>query len=253
MIDECLIQDSIDKDIKVVCKETTLSTNLDVKEHVKEYNEQCVYIAEEQTKGRGRIGHDFVSPKGGIYMSLYVDIKSIQEKDISLITPIAAVAVAKAIYKNLNKQVDIKWINDLLYKDKKVCGILAEAIVLDNTIQGIVIGIGIDLKIDTSSLDNNLKGIVGTLLEKDEKMSSKEALVSDIINNIYYLIAKLPDIEFLNYYRSHCVTIGKDISYYINNEKYFGRAIGVLNNGMLRVEESTGVRVLDSGEVFNIR
>ena len=252
-MDSTLIQNSIDKDIKVVCKETTLSTNLDVIEHVKEYNEQCVYIAEEQTKGRGRIGHDFVSPKGGIYMSLYVDIKSIQEKDISLITPIAAVAVAKAIYKNLNKQVDIKWINDLLYKDKKVCGILAEAIVSDNTIQGIVIGIGIDLKIDTLSLDDGLKDIVGTLLEKDEEMGSKEALISDIINNIYYLISKLPDIEFLNYYRSHCVTIGKDISYYINNEKHFGRAIGVLNNGMLQVEESTGVRVLDSGEVFNIR
>ena len=105
MIDECLIQDSIDKDIKVVCEETTLSTNLDVKEHINIKREKCVYIAEEQTKGRGRIGHDFASPKGGIYMSLYVDIKSIQEKDISLITPIAAVAVAKAIYKNLNKQI----------------------------------------------------------------------------------------------------------------------------------------------------
>ncbi len=253
MLDISIIQNNIEKDIKVVCKQTTLSTNLDVKNHINTKKERCVYIAEEQTQGRGRIGHDFISPKGGIYMSLYVDRNNIQDEYISLITPIAAVAVAKAIYKNLNKQVDIKWINDLLYKDKKVCGILAEAIVLDNTIQGIVIGIGIDLKIDTLSLDNGLKGIVGTLLEKDEEMGSKEALISDIVNNIYYLISKLPDIEFLDYYRSHCVTIGKDISYYINNEKHFGRAIGVLNNGMLQVEEKTGVRVLDSGEVFNIR
>ena len=129
------IQKGIDKDIKVVCKESTQSTNLDVKEHIINIKkERCVYIADKQTQGRGRIGHSFVSPNGGIYMSLFVDKKNVRDEDISLVTPIVAVAVAKAIEENLGKQVDIKWINDLLYKDKKVCGILAEAMVKDNYI-----------------------------------------------------------------------------------------------------------------------
>ena len=90
-------------------------------------------------------------------------------------------------------------------------------------------------------------------MEKDENLGSKEALVIDVINNIYKLIDDLPDKSFLNYYREHCVTLNKDISYYINNEKHFGKAIRILDNGMLEVKEESGIRVLDSGEVFNIR
>ena len=248
-----LIQNSINDKIKVVHKETTLSTNLDVKEHISNIKEQVVYVADEQTQGRGRIGHSFSSPLGGIYMSLFVEKENIPDSSMSLITPIVAVAVAKAIYTNINKQVEIKWINDLIYNNKKVCGILAEAIMQDQKISGIVIGIGIDFKIAPLSVDKDLQGIMGTLLEEDEEMGSKEALIIDIINNIYYLIAKLPNIEFLDYYRKHCITLNKDISYYINNVQHFGKALRVLDNGMLEVQEEKGIRVLDSGEVFNIR
>jgi len=253
MLDIQLIQKSIGNNIKVVYKETTLSTNLDVKEYISKQKEQVVYVADEQTQGRGRIGHSFSSPKGGIYMSLFVDKKNIPDDCISLITPIAAVAVSKAIYKTLNKQVDIKWINDLIYNNKKVCGILAEAVILDQKMAGVIIGIGIDFKIDPSSVDKDLQGIIGTLLEENEESGSKEAVIKDVINNIYYLISKLPNIDFLDYYREHCITLNKDISYYINNVQHFGKAIRVLDNGMLEVQEDMGIRVLDSGEVFNIR
>ena len=253
MLDIQLIQKDINSSIKVVYKETTLSTNLDVKEYISKQKGQVVYIADEQTQGRGRIGHSFSSPKGGIYMSLFVDKENIPDDCISLVTPIAAVAVAKAIYKNLNKQVDIKWINDLIYNNKKVCGILAEAVILDQKMSGAIIGIGIDFKIDTSSVDKDLQGVIGTLLEENEESGSKEALIKDVINNIYYLISKLPNIDFLDYYREHCITLNKDISYYINNVQHFGKALRVLDNGMLEVQEDMGIRVLDSGEVFNIR
>ena len=248
-----LIENNLDYDIKVVYKDTTLSTNIDVKNHIQNTREKVVYIADEQTQGRGRIGHDFISPKGGIYMSLFIPKESIPKAQLSIITPLAGVAVAKAIKDILDIQVDIKWINDLIYKDKKVCGILAEAVVKGSSIDGVVIGIGIDYKIDTTRLDSELSSIIGTLIEKDEKLGQKEALIASTINNIYYLVSKLPDKSFMDYYRAHCITLNKEISYYINNVQHIGKATNILDDGRLVVLEEGQARCLDSGEVFNIR
>jgi len=244
------IRERVHEHLNIVYKETTISTNDDVKEYVMKKNEGVVYIASEQLKGRGRIGHDFSSPKGGIYLSLYIDAKNIKKDQLSIITPLCAVAIYRAIKDTLFKETQIKWINDLLYEGKKVCGILAEAMVdKDNNINGIILGIGIDYKVDVKKMDKALQDIVGTLYKDGEREDSKTELIIAIINNIYSMCKNLPSIEFLDEYRAHCITIGKDVSYEINGQIRCAKAIGVLDDGTLEVNENGCIYSLNAGEV----
>ena len=118
-----------------------------------------VLCSERQTAGRGRLGRSFVSSEGGLYLSILLK----REEPLSQllhVTPMAAIAVRRAIldlYPTL--QVDIKWINDLQIRGKKVCGILTEVAPQG----GIIIGIGINC--NTPSFPEELRAIAGSLRE----------------------------------------------------------------------------------------
>ena len=253
-IDVNRIRDNTNVPLYLQYKEVTTSTNADVKNllHNGLYG-NIVVIAKEQKGGRGRIGHKFSSPKGGIYLSLNVDITKVIKDKISLLTPIAAVATNRAIKNALNLDTDIKWINDLYKNGKKICGILAEANVEDNSIKSVIIGIGIDYAIDVNSVDEEYRDVVGTLMDVDNNIDVANELIIAIINNIYCLIDKLPDDSFLNEYRANCITIGKEISFYINNEKRYAKAKNVLDDGTLEVEENGKCYAINAGEVSIVR
>ena len=105
-----------------------------------------VIIAETQTAGRGRIGRNFYSDKGGLYMSILIRPDMPTERSL-FITTGTAVAVSKAIEKTSGKSVGIKWVNDIFIGGKKVCGILTEGTSNFETgqLQYAVVGIGINV------------------------------------------------------------------------------------------------------------
>ena len=250
MIDLHKIQNGLNKDIYIEYKDITKSTNDDVllflnSNTFKDY----IVIAGKQTQGRGRLDHEFISPKGGIYLSILKDIKNVDKNKISLITPVIALATYKAIKEVLNIETDIKWINDLLYKDKKICGILCE---LTKDYNHVVIGIGIDYKLHLEDINTELKDIVGTLSKESDVDLSNELIIA-LINNINILMDKLQDDNILNEYRAHCITIGKSISFMYNNEKKYAKALNVLNDGSLQVQEGDKVYSLNAGEVSIIK
>ena len=248
------IKENVDVPLHIEYKDVTTSTNEDVKTLLKNgYEGNIVVIAAKQNRGRGRIGHSFSSPKGGIYLSLNVDAKSISKDSISLLTPIAAIATNRAIKIATGVDTDIKWINDLYKDGKKICGILAEANVEYGEIKSVIIGIGIDYAIDLKDVDEEYQGLVGSLYEYANKKEGANELIIALINNIYCLINNLPDISFLEEYRAKCITIGKEISFYLNNEKRYAKAKNVLDNGMLEVEENGKCYALNAGEVSIVR
>lgn len=250
MLDINNIKNSLIKDTYIEYKDITESTNDDVSLFSSSQgNKDYIVIAGQQTKGRGRLDHSFISPKGGIYLSILKNIGNVPKDKLSLITPIVALATYKAIKEILNIDTDIKWINDILYNGKKVCGVLCE---LQKDYKHIIIGIGIDYHIKENDIDNNLKDIVGTLSkEYDESIASR--LIIALINNISSLIDKLPDAAFLDEYRAQCITIGKDISFMYNNKTHYAKALDVLNDGSLQVKEGDKVYSLNAGEVSIIR
>ena len=141
------------------------STNEKAKEIAKE---NIVIIADEQTKGKGRFKRYWSSKRGGIYLSITVKIST---EDIKYLTFIAAISACKAIETTLNLKTKIKWPNDLIYKNKKVCGILTETTNNKKTLA--IVGIGMNTN---NSLPSSIKKATSIKDIIKKKVNNKEII-----------------------------------------------------------------------------
>ncbi len=135
----------------------------------------AVVISEKQTHGRGRLDRKWVSPSGGVWLSLILH----PEFDISkstLFPLITSLALAIAIEQVLKIKPKLKWPNDVTVNGKKVAGILVDASVESGTIDYLVLGIGINFKINPLEIEKSIKHTVNyygttTLIKKNQKTS----------------------------------------------------------------------------------
>jgi len=121
------------------------STNLKAKEILEE---NTLIIASEQTKGKGRFNRKWSSSKGGVYLSLILAIKNI--KELPFFTFAAAISTQKAVEEEYKVKTIIKWPNDLLFKGKKLCGILTENVFSKEKFAIVGVGINTNNKIPLS-------------------------------------------------------------------------------------------------------
>ena len=224
----------------------TDSTNTRAKQEIlKNIPLPALFIAGEQTNGRGRQGKSFFSPKNtGLYMTLALPPDYISNETVS-ITSVASVCVGDAIKDICNIDVKIKWINDLYVKGKKVCGILAERVCdpLTNEIKAVIIGVGINLS--TKDFPEDLKASASSLFVNE---SLKETLAKRIAENL--VNSKGKGKILMEKYRELSLILGKEICYIKNNQKFFGVAQSIDDNGYLKVEKSDGnTDILSSGEI----
>lgn len=206
-------------------------------------------IAKRQTDGRGRQGRSFCSPDGGVYMSVILR----PDTDFSngvLITTAAAVAVCRAIETLLpDSKVQIKWVNDVFFGDKKVCGILTEAVfdMESRSIGSVIVGIGVNLKTSESEFP---KELLSTVTSLHGNTVSRSRLAAEIANNLLSVCDTMSTGEYLDEYRERCFVIGKNISFTENNVWYGATAKTVDNTGGLVVTLPDGTeKTLRSGEV----
>ena len=196
-------------------------------------------LSDFQSAGRGRHGHDFYSPKGsGLYLTILLDQ---DQKKTELPTIAAAVAVQRAIRECSGKVCGIKWVNDLFYNGKKVCGILAEALQAQHS--WIIIGIGINCT--DQAFPPELADIAGSLDIREEERSVLAGMLWKELDRA----VSLPKEELLPEYREASLLLGKEITFRENDVLYSGKAIEIDEEGRLLVETEEGIRVLDSGEV----
>lgn len=177
------------KAVKIEVKREIPSTNQYLKQKgiEEEYEEGSVsvVVAESQSAGKGRRGRHFYSPgKCGLYMSVLLKPKKTAQESLK-ITAAAAVAVCRAIEKVCKVSLGIKWVNDLYLGEKKVCGILTEAVSDFETgdIELVVVGIGINLKEPKDGFPKELGDIAGTVLKEGEHVD-RNLLVSEIVNEL---------------------------------------------------------------------
>ena len=139
-----------------------------------------IIIAEKQTAGRGRLDRKWTSPKGGVWFSLIIHPKF--DVSSSTLVPIAgAVALSKSIKSILGIETSLKWPNDITLNRKKVAGMLVDASFQANSIDYMILGIGINFDIDAKKLEKRLKTSpnfygVNSLRKKDDKTSPKKLL-----------------------------------------------------------------------------
>lgn len=203
-----------------------------------------ILCSDVQTAGRGRLGRDFVSQEGGLYLSLLLKRQEPLDRLLHL-TPMTAVAVRRAITDLYPLQVDIKWINDLLICGKKVCGILTEVAPQG----GVIIGIGINCT--TECFPPELRSIAGALKEFAPSVD-KELLLRSLIFRLKELDACLfsHKAQWLEEYRQGCISLHREVLLLSPTGQREAFSEGLGENGELLVRFPDGSRELVSmGEV----
>ena len=166
-------------------------------------------IAEKQTAGKGRKNRSFFS-EGGLYMSILLPFG----ENFSLVTPVAAVAVAKAIRSLTGEDALIKWVNDVYVKGKKVCGILSESIVVGEA-RRVVLGIGVNLNTPEGAFPKEISDVAGSVKANRIELAThilKEFLPrfctgdAATIKREYIALSLLPGKEVLVQKENGCFT-----------------------------------------------
>ena len=198
--------------IRVV--DTVDSTNAAMKRMAAEGAPQgSVLIANQQSAGRGRMGRSFFSPPGtGIYMSLLLRPRMDAQR-ATLVTASAAVAVAEAIERLSGEPVQIKWVNDVLFHGRKVCGILTEAAMdfESGMIDYVVPGIGVNTAVPEEGFPEELQGIAGAAFGSARVPELRCRLAAEILDRFMDYYACLGSRACYEAYKSRSVVLGKDV------------------------------------------
>ena len=206
-------------------------------------------LAGHQTAGRGRKGRVFESPAGkGFYLSLVLRV-SVPASEALAVTISAAVAVARAVKALCGLELGIKWVNDLYYQGKKVCGILTEAgtSVESGLLEWLVVGIGLNLTGTAADWPEELARVAGSLFPGGPAPVSRAALAGAIARE---LLALCPALDCLEEYKARCFVPGHWVTVCTAAETYAARAVAIDDNGALLVEREGGRReALRHGEV----
>ena len=207
----------------------------------KKNEDGSVVISKKQTGGKGRMNRKWKSPVGGIWMSIIIHPKF----DITYATlvPIAtSLAICIAIEKTLKINTKLKWPNDVTVKGKKVAGVLINASMISNQIENMVLGIGINFKINPNELKNSIKKTpnfygVATLVKKNQSMSPLVKQFLYELENVLQLINSGQIKKIINGWTKRSSTIGRNVSILTNEGHKSGKAVRIDNEGGLIISK----------------
>jgi BirA family biotin operon repressor/biotin-[acetyl-CoA-carboxylase] ligase len=159
-------------------------------------------------------------------------------------------AVNKALTSLIDIKTGIKWPNDIVLNNKKVCGILSEIAYKNNEIDYIVLGVGINLY--TEKFDDEIEKIATSVFLETGKKIDKFELLSEILNQfepLYYEYLKNGMKNIINDYKMNCVTLDKEVLIIRDNLKYSAYAKDITIEGELLVDFDGKKEIIKSGEV----
>lgn len=235
----------------IIERETSPSTNTELKALAAAGAPAgTVLIARRQTAGRGRLGRSFYSPQGtGLYLSVLLRPNASPEEILQL-TPLAAVAAARAVQKACGAEVGIKWVNDLYFKGKKVCGILTESS-FDPSVQdapAVICGLGFNLFPPKDGFPPELASVAGALTEEEDDTLFPRLTAAFLEEFSKALLA--PFSVTLEEYRRRSVLTGKTVCSPTESFPGEGLVLGIDDQGGLRLRLEDGKEItLQGGEV----
>ncbi len=222
---------------------TLTSTNDTAKTFIKKNILNAVIVADTQTKGRGRFSRRWHSAKAGLWFSIIEPLQSDTEiQKLHLLTFCAAIAVRKSIERITGISPAIKWPNDIMYRNKKLCGILTESILGDKN--AAIIGIGIN--INQPEFPDEIKQTATSLFLITGKRWSAEKLLHSALSEFQKYLSyfhKNNRAPIVAEWKKHCDTIGKKITVATINKKITGTAIGIDASGALIVRTKKNRRI----------
>ena len=239
MLDRDRIVSQLHSGYTVTVAEEMASTNTALKAMAAEGAPMgTVLIAHRQTAGRGRLGRQFHSPEGGLYLSVLIP-------PADAITCRAAVAAARAIESLCAASIDVKWVNDLYLNGRKVAGILAEGVLApDGALTAVVLGVGIN--VGEMTFPDDLTSIA-TSLGNEGFHLTREDVAAAFLDG---LTAALADPTAMDEYRRRNLALGRPITVLRGSETYPATAEDITDDGHLVVRTADGVtQTLSSGEI----
>jgi len=250
-----------DLSIKVITLEEVESTNNEARRFALDgVTEDLLIASDYQTKGRGRRGREFYSPKGtGLYMSFLVHPRTEISK-ATKITCMAAVAVCRAIKEVTGIDVSIKWVNDIFLEGKKIAGILTEGFTSmeDGSLSYVIVGIGINIYPPKGGFPPELKKIAGTIFASSAQTNDiKNSLCSSVINH-FLTILQADNDDYVAEYRDRSCLMG----HYVKimqpdgriSDKGYAKVIGIDDDCHLLVQYENGTTdALSTGEVSVVK
>lgn len=238
---------------EIICYNKLSSTNEKAKEIAKKCNrEKIIVLAEMQTQGKGRMNRKWVSPEGGIWLSLILRPRIRPNENFKL-TFIMSSAIAETINSMYKLNAKIKWPNDILVNNKKLCGILTEINTKGDTTFFIVIGVGINANIDLEDFPNALQQSLTSLKQILGFRVKRRLLIEGILNNFEHRYKRLKEgkwSELLQEWKNLAVFLGKHVEVISANESLAGVALDVDDTGALVIKLDDGaVRRIIEGDV----
>lgn len=240
--------------LQVLCFDTLPSTNTFLKALSRSgENRDTLCLALSQTAGRGRLGRSFDSQADmGLYMSLLFHPRIAPEQTLPA-TGLAAVLVRQGIENACGLAPGIKWMNDLVCRQKKLCGILAELdLAPDGTLGGLVIGVGVNVHQQTENFPPELQGMATSLHLEDHpaQIPSLAAAIGAEMCKLTNLLESGEYAPYLTAYRRHCVTLGKQVQLVKNGTATPARALDIDDAFGLLVQHPDGTQTtVTMGEV----
>ena len=238
---------------EVLYFDTIDSTNTKAQELAeKGYPSGTLVVADKQESGKGRRGRSWVSPSGtGIFMTLMIK-PDINPNNASMLTLVAALAVAKAITSVTGEEALIKWPNDIVVNGKKVCGILTEMNAQFDYINHIVVGIGIN--VHNESFPEEISQMASSLMiEAGGKRFHRAQIIAETMSyfeQYYDTFLKTQDLSALvREYDELLVNMNKAVRVLDPKEPFDGKAMGITPKGELIVDTWESRKLVSSGEV----
>jgi len=210
-------------------------------------------LAEAQTKGRGRLGRSWFSPKyKGIYLSLILRPK-LTPAVSPILTLLSAVSICEAVKNVTGLDAQIKWPNDVFIHNKKFAGILTEMNAEVDKVNFVVIGIGLNV-------NNEKKSLVAQATSLKEQLGhpvSRLALLQELLRRMegnYFLLEDKGNRVIIDKWRNFSSTLGRHVKVYCQNKHIEGCAVDIDQDGALLVRKDSGIiQKISSGDVIHCR
>ncbi|MFY9301103.1 MAG: biotin--[acetyl-CoA-carboxylase] ligase [Candidatus Nitrosotenuis sp.] len=214
-----------------------------------------VVIAETQVSGKGRQGRRWISPKGGIWLSVILH-PSFDVGKVTLVPFAVAIALSSAIKKTLGAKTELKWPNDVTLNGKKIAGIIIDASIESTRIESLILGVGINFKVDPRQIEKKIKESgnfygVDTLVDRNN--AAKPArLVQAFLEELEKTLALIDAGKtqaILSQWSKRSSTIGRDVSVSHPKGRITGRAVKIDRDGSLVIKHNSQLIKVTAGDV----
>ncbi len=217
---------------KIIKLKTVDSTNEYIKNNCLSHEEGLTVVADRQTNGKGRLGRGWESDdESSLYMSILLKPR-VNAQSIPLITLMCGLAVCRAINSVCNADAKIKWPNDIIIGNKKLCGILCESKIND-TGTSVIAGIGIN--INNKSFCDSIKDKACSLYSVTNTVYDKKDVMRCVLDELdkLYVDFDQGDMSFLKEYKALCASLGRQVTFIRDGQNVTAEAVDIDDTGSL--------------------